>query len=84
MTRLLLTSDFLEPGDTLLVDTTRKPVHNDIVVASVNGLLTVKKLHYSYMETILFPENDDYFPIILKGRDRLDIWGVARLVIKTL
>lgn len=74
----------IDSGDTLLVDSSRKPVHGNIVVAAINGKITVKRLNYSYRETMLLAENDDYMPIMVKSGDRLKIWGVATMVIKSL
>lgn len=74
----------IESGDTLMVDRSIKPVHGSVVVASINGKLVVKKLHYSFNETMLMSENIDYMPIFIKPEDNLEIWGVAKLVIKSV
>lgn len=74
----------IDSGDTLLVDKVVKAKHGDIVVAAVNKQLVVKRLNYSYRETMLLAENENYLPIKIKDGDRLDIWGVVTMVIKDM
>jgi DNA polymerase V len=74
----------IDDGDILLVDSSRKPKHGNIVVASINNKLAVKRLNYSYKETMLLPENDNYLPIRPKLSDKLRFWGVAIMVIKDM
>ncbi|HRP02320.1 MAG TPA: S24 family peptidase [Candidatus Kapabacteria bacterium] len=74
----------IDSGDTLMVDKVSKPKHGDIVVAAINQKLVVKRLHFSYRETMLLAENDDYLPIKIKEGDRLNIWGVVTMVIKDM
>ncbi|GAB1371625.1 hypothetical protein MASR1M45_16870 [Candidatus Kapaibacterium sp.] len=74
----------IDDGDILLVDSSKKPVHGNIVVASINNKLAVKRLNYSYKETMLLPENDKYLPIRPKSSDRLKFMGVAIMVIKDI
>jgi DNA polymerase V len=74
----------IDDGDILLVDSSKNAVHGNIVVASINNKLAVKRLNYSYKETLLLPENDNYIPIKPKESDRLKIWGVAIMVIKDM
>ncbi len=71
-------------GDILLVDRSLQAKHGNIIVASINKNLTVKRLNYSYKETLLLAENDNYLPIFIKSSDRFEIWGVATMVIKNL
>jgi DNA polymerase V len=74
----------IESGDTLLVDKTKKPCHGDVVIAALNKKLLVKRLNYSYRETMLLSENDNYMPIKIYPSDKFEIWGVATMVIKDL
>ncbi len=74
----------IDDGDIILVDSSIKPKHNNIVVASINNKLVVKRLHYSYKETMLISENDDYLPIRPKEKDKLKFLGVAIMVIKDM
>lgn len=72
----------IDNADILLVDCSHEPKHGDVVVASINGKIVVKKLNYSYRETLLLSENDDYLPIKVRPGDKFEIWGVAIMVIK--
>ncbi len=74
----------IDNGDILLVDGSKTAVHGNIIIASINNKLAVKRLHYSYKETMLLSENDDYMPIRPKESDRLKILGVAIMVIKDM
>ena len=74
----------IDNGDILLVDCSKPPVHGNIVIASVSNKIAVKRLHYSYKETMLLSENDDYLPIRPKESDNMKIWGVAIMVIKDM
>ncbi len=74
----------INDGDILLVDRSKQPKHGNIIIASINKNLTVKRLNYSYKETLLLAENDNYLPIFIRPSDRFEIWGVATMVIKSL
>ena len=67
------------PGDLLIVDHTLEPIHGNIVIAAVNGELTVKRLYKRAGMLRLLPENDAYDPIEIDGS--LVIWGVVKHVI---
>lgn len=70
-------------GDMLVVDRSLDAVHGKIVIAAVNGELTVKRLSRSNGRLQLLPENDAYQPIDLGREDDLVIWGVVTHVIHT-
>lgn len=74
------------PDDLLIVDRSMVPTSGRIVVAAVNGHLTVKRLHIDTKnnETWLMPENDGYDAIpIVDGNDVM-IWGVVRHVLHSV
>jgi len=50
-------------GDKLLVDTLKEPREGNIVIARVDGALTVKTLNFSDGGVLLSPENPKYEPI---------------------
>lgn len=50
-------------GDKLLVDTLKEPREGNIVIARVDGALTVKTLTFSEGGILLSPENPKYKPI---------------------
>lgn len=71
------------PGDILVVDRSLTAQHGDIVIASFNGELTVKKLETT-PETRLVPMNSKHAPIIIPEGADLEIFGVATTVIHSL
>ncbi|MBX3044025.1 MAG: LexA family transcriptional regulator [Candidatus Kapabacteria bacterium] len=79
-----MTGAGINDGDLLLVDCIKSPSHNNIVVAAINNKIVVKRLHYSYKETMLLSENENYLPIRPKETDNFKIWGVAIMVIKDM
>ncbi|MCB9480793.1 MAG: translesion error-prone DNA polymerase V autoproteolytic subunit [Desulfobacteraceae bacterium] len=72
------------PNDILIVDRSIEAVHNKIVIAVLNGELTVKRLKLKDKEIYLFPENPDYPPIKIEENHDFEIWGVATNVIHSL
>ncbi len=69
------------PGDILIVDKSIEPKHGRVVVAVVDGELTVKRLHKKNGNIILIAENKRFDPIIIKRENELIIWGVVTNVI---
>jgi DNA polymerase V len=64
-------------GDILVVDRAVKAQHKHIVVAVIDGEMTVKRLYSRGGRVELHPENPAYPPILIgEGRD-LIIWGVV-------
>lgn len=64
-------------GDMLVVDKSLEVVHGKIVIAAINGELTVKRLSLTGGQTLLLPENNKYKPIIITEDIDLVIWGVV-------
>jgi DNA polymerase V len=64
-------------GDTLIVDRSIAPKHNDIVLAVVDEEFTVKRLYHRGQEIKLIAENPSFAPIELKDGQELRIWGVV-------
>lgn len=64
-------------GDTIVVDRSLNPKHGNIVVAAVDGQLTVKRLYKRYGKTRLDAENPGYQPIELQDGQELIIFGVV-------
>ena len=71
----------MHPGDILVVDRSLEPRHGKIVIAALEGELTVKRLYQKAGEIRLMPENDDYDPIEISSEADLHIWGVVTNVI---
>lgn len=64
-------------GDIIVVDRSVQPVHRSIVVAVVDGELTVKRLMLRSGAAELHAENAKYAPICLQEGQELTIWGVV-------
>ncbi len=71
-------------GDLLVVDKSLKPVNDSIVIAEVNGELTVKKLRITNKKVYLLSENNKYKPILVNSEEGLSIWGVVTFVVHSL
>lgn len=71
----------IHSGDLLVVDKSIQPENNHIVIAALNGELTVKRLSRSGGRVCLMPENNEFEPIDISGEDDLVIWGVVTYVI---
>lgn len=65
------------PNDILIVDRAIKAAHNKIVIAALDGELTVKRLFHRGELIKLLPENLNYPEIIIKQEANLVIWGVV-------
>lgn len=64
-------------GDILVVDRSIEPQDGKIVIAALDGELTVKRLSIKSTGTWLVPENDNYPPIAVKEEADIVIWGVV-------
>ena len=73
-----------EPGDLLVVDRARPPSDGKIVVAALNGELTVKRLSTRHGQVRLMPANPAFAPIEIDEASELMIWGVVSNVIHKL
>jgi len=68
----------IRPGDRLIVDRSLEPRHGDVVIASVDGEMTVKRLHVEAGGgRYLVADNPDFSPVELNGRGEVTIWGVV-------
>jgi DNA polymerase V len=67
----------LYDGDILVVDRSLEPKHNDIVIAVLNGELTVKRLFRQGDLVQLQPANHRYPIITVTPDQELLIWGVV-------
>ena len=79
-----MTGAGINDNDILVVDRSLEPSSNNIVIAIVNGELTVKRLLKTRGSCCLVAENPDYPPMEIDGETPLEIWGVAIYAIHTL
>ena len=68
-------------GDLLIVDRSLPHLHGKIIVASIDGGLTVKRLIIEQGIQYLKPENQDFAMIEITENSNLHIWGVVTNVI---
>ena len=68
-------------GDLLIVDRSISPKSDDIVIASIFGDLTVKKLKKKQNSFFLLSANSDYPSIEVKEEMECFIWGVITYII---
>ncbi len=67
----------IHDGDLIIVDRSKTPVNNSIVLAIVNGEFTVKRLNKKGDQIQLCPENKNYSPITIKEGMDFEVWGVV-------
>ena len=79
-----MTGAGINDNDILVVDRSLEPSNNDIVIAVVNGELTVKRLIKKKNSYLLFAENPAYPPLAVNEDILLEIWGVATYAIHSL
>ena len=74
----------IHDGDLLVVDRSIDPTHGAIVIAAIDGELTVKRLSIRRGKVTLLAENPDYPPIEVKDNQEMVIWGVVTNAIHKL
>ena len=79
-----MTGAGINDNDILVVDRSLAPSSSNIVIAIVNGELTVKRLIKTRNSCHLIAENPDYPPLEINEDTPLEIWGVATYAIHTL
>ena len=71
-------------GDLLIVDRSLEPIHGKVVIAEVDGQLTVKRLSKLKDRFSLQSENASYPPIELQEGNEVVVWGVVTHVLHNL
>ena len=71
----------IHDGDILVVDRSLEPRKGKVVIAAVDGQLTVKRLQKKGSKTFLVPENKKFRSIELNENNDVKIWGVVTNVI---
>ena len=74
----------IHSGDLLVVDRSLEPADKHVVVAVLDGELTVKRLSKQNGILRLLPENLNYQPIEITPQQTIEIWGVVTSVIHSL
>ena len=76
-----MTGSGIHDGDLLVVDRALEAADGDIVVAMVDGVMTLKRLQKRNGHVRLLPENPCYRPNEFADGRELSIWGVATSVV---
>ena len=76
-----MTGAGIQSGDMLIVDKSLDATHGKIVIAAMDGELTVKRLSHTADRIQLLPENNHFQPIDITDTQELVIWGVVTHVI---
>jgi DNA polymerase V len=74
----------INDNDILVVDRSLEPGSGSIVIAVINGELTVKRLVKGKNSCRLIAENPDYQDLEIDEETDLEIWGVATYAIHSL
>jgi len=74
----------IHDGDILVVDKSKTPSSNSVVIAVLNGELTVKRVHKKGKKLYLAPENKAYPEIEVTKDTEFVVWGVVTNVIHPL
>lgn len=74
----------IHDGDIIVVDRSLEATDRSVVVAAVDGELTVKRLRLRSGSTELHAENPAYAPIRFREGQDLCIWGVVTSAIHTV
>jgi|SRR5574344_1541355 DNA polymerase V len=74
--------DGIFKGDLLVIDKLEEPQNNSIIVLSVNGEFTLKRIIKKKDHVELISSNEEIKPIIIKKGEELKSWGVLKYVIK--
>lgn len=72
------------PGDIVLVDRSLEPRNGQIVIAVLNGEMTIKRLRRTREGTRLEPENPAYPVLRVSEDDAFEVWGVVKNAIRFL
>jgi DNA polymerase V len=78
-----MTGAYIPPNALLVVDRSIEPKDGNIVVAKVDGELTVKRLQKNSLRFRLLPHSRSsrYKPIIIGEFTQCEIWGVVTYII---
>jgi DNA polymerase V len=71
----------IHDGDLLVVDRAVEPTDGAIVVAALDGELTVKRYRRHEEKPYLVPESENHAPIPIQPGQELVVWGVVQHVI---
>ena len=76
-----MTGAGIHSGDVLVVDRAVTPQNRSVIIAALNGELTVKRLIRENGRILLVSENPAYAPLEVGGGMEFEVWGVVVHVI---
>ncbi|MCJ1697704.1 translesion error-prone DNA polymerase V autoproteolytic subunit [Rathayibacter caricis] len=79
-----MTGAGISDGDELVVDRSITPTHGSVVIAILDGELTVKRLELRPGGVVLRAENPEYPPILVPELSDLQVWGVVTVCLHRL
>jgi DNA polymerase V len=79
-----MTGAGIHDGDLLIVDRAEAAGHNKVVIAALDGELTVKRLLRRNGRVLLAPENPAYPEIDITEHEHVHVWGVVTYAIHKL
>ncbi len=71
----------IHDGDLLVVDRSIPATDGRIVIAALDGEVTVKRLRRKGQRVMLVPENPDYPTIAVRPDQSFTVWGVVTFVV---
>jgi len=74
----------IHSGDLLVVDRSLEPRNKNVVIAVVNGELTVKRIRIKGKKVTLEAENENYPAQRIDAETEFEVWGVVTNVIHKL
>lgn len=74
----------IHTGDILVVDRSLEAVDGNVIVAALDGELTVKRLYQRCKTVRLLPANKNYQPIEITEQQSFEVWSVVTNVIHAL
>jgi DNA polymerase V len=67
----------IHDGDVLVVNRSRKPANDHIVVACIEGEFCVKRLRMEGRAAWLEADNPDFPPLLVGSESEVSVWGVV-------
>lgn len=70
--------------DIVVIDRSLTPKNGDIIVASFDGNLLIKRFSKEHNQFYLTSENSKYHPIKVNSVNNFEVWGVVTHSLKTI
>lgn len=71
----------INSNDILIVDRALTPTNNKIVIARLNGQMTVKRIKMEQEKVFLVADNPKYSPIEITSSMDFEVWGVVTCIL---